>query len=97
MAAERMPYFLKVSREWWGMAQALRDSGVPEHDPVLTVWREAAWCHLLLSRGREDLVPKWLRAVAEKLTGEPVGRDQAPADLFGRMWAAVLSRHRSAA
>lgn len=66
-----LPFFLERAREWRAVADSLRAGGVPEHDPVLWVWREAAWCHLLLARGRHDLIVARLKAVFQLVSGAP--------------------------
>src|SRR4051812_43391578 len=69
--AERLPFFLEKAREWRAVADALRARGVSEDDPALTVWREAAWCHLLLMKGRHDLIVERLKVVFRDLSGAP--------------------------
>jgi hypothetical protein len=53
-----LPFFLERAREWRAVADALRARGVPDGDPALWVWREAAWCHLLFTRA--DTTSSWL-------------------------------------
>ena len=106
MASDRLPFFLALAREWWGVADALRARGAPPDDPALTVWREAAWCHLLFATGKYAPAVARLRVVVREATGiqpQPGGQpaDQAEAlgiaaDLFTRMKAAVCARHPAA-
>ncbi len=42
MAGDRLPFFLALARDWWGVADALRAAGAPPDDPALTALREAA-------------------------------------------------------
>lgn len=69
MNTDRQPYFLALAQEWWAAAAALRARGVDESDPALGVWREAAWCHLLVARGHFAAVVTRLRAVAREVAG----------------------------
>lgn len=83
-----LPYFLMRAREWREVAGALRDAGVPDGHPLLTVWREAAWCHLLLERGLDPVAH--LRRVVARVTGRPPPEAAADAEaLFARLRAAV--------
>ena len=75
------PDFLKLARDWRDVADRLRAAGVPEGHPVLGVWREAAWCHLMFARGRPDAALAKLRAVVEQATGLPPPNGE-PAALF---------------
>lgn len=103
MGADGVPDFLAVAAEWWAAADALRAAGVPAHDPALRVWREAAWCHVLLARGRHDALTVRLRAAVAAVTGMPPTPAASPttaaegvaaaAVLFGRLRAAVSARH----
>ena len=103
MVAERLTFFLDKAREWWSVSDALRSRGVPEHDPALWVWREAAWCHLLLMKGRHDLIVERLKAVFLNLSGAPTTPTPrgarpceflaAAVDLFEWLRAAVSVRH----
>ena len=80
-----MPYFLARAAEWRAVSQALRDAGVPAGEPLLSVWREAAWCHLLDGRGLPAVAH--LRRVVHALTGQSPPDD--PATLFAILRAAV--------
>lgn len=62
-----LPYFLARARQWRDVADALRAAGLPPGHPLLSVWREAAWCHLLHGRGHPPL-PR-LRQLVPALTG----------------------------
>lgn len=42
MTTDWLPPFLALARDWRAAADALRAGGVPERDPALSVWREAA-------------------------------------------------------
>jgi hypothetical protein len=100
-----LPFFLERAREWWAIADRLREVGVPEHDPALWVWREAAWCHLLLTRGRNDLIVDRLKAVFRDVSGAPTAPTPrgirtaehlaSAVDLFEWLRAAVSVRHPS--
>lgn len=103
MSAERMPFFLARAREWWAVADLLR-ARVPEGDPVLTVWREAAWCSLLLTKGMYGVAVIQLRKVCHCVAGvdmpAPVSQPRCEADvlafaadLFVRLRAVVSSRY----
>lgn len=102
MDTDRLPFFLGRVREWWGVAEALRARGVPEGDRALTVWREAAWCHLLLTAGRHQALVMWLRVVVREVTGVPAPENDLPGDegetlraaaeLFDRLRTAVGAR-----
>ena len=107
MKTNRQPYFLALAQEWWDAAAVLRARGVPEGDPVLGVWREAAWCHLLVARGHFAAVVTRLRAVAREVAGvHPSVPATVPADeteaasaaveLFAVLRAAVTARHPTA-
>ena len=69
MPAERLPYLLARAQDWRAAADALRAAGVREGDPALTVWREAAWCHVQIARGRYEAalfpVRRTVRAVTK--------------------------------
>jgi hypothetical protein len=101
-----LPYFLERAREWWAITDELRARGVPESDPALWVWREAAWCHLLLTAGRHDLIVARLKAVFREVSGAPTAPTPAglrraevlaaAIDLFEWLRAAVSVRHPSA-
>jgi hypothetical protein len=98
-----LPFFLERAREWRAVADALRARGVPEGDPALWVWREAAWCHLLHARSRHDLIVARLKAVFCELSGAstaPTPRGLRAAellacavDLFEWLRAAASVRH----
>src|SRR4051812_35103980 len=98
-----LPFLLAHAREWWAAADALRVAGVPEGEPALTVWREAAWAHVLFSRGLYDAAVARLRWVFRAVTGvrpPVVTRPTAEADvvavaaeLFARLRAFVSARH----
>jgi hypothetical protein len=104
MSCERLPFFLELACEWWAIADALRERGAPPEDPALRVWREAAWCHLLLKAGRYDAIMTRLWIVlrefdAEVLPGSgPRPTNEAEAvsvatDLFDNLLLAVFARH----
>jgi hypothetical protein len=104
MDTDRLPYFLALTRDWWAAADALRAVGVPDGDPALTVWREAAWCHVLFGRGLYHAALASLRAAVRRVTGVPLPDPSLPpatetealsvaADLFGRLRAVVAARH----
>lgn len=80
-----LPYYLARAREWRAVTDALRAAGVPPGDPLLTVWREAAWCHLLEGRGLPAVAH--LRRVAHAVTGDPPPYDSAA--VFARLRAAA--------
>jgi hypothetical protein len=42
MSTGRLPFFLALAHSWRAAADALRAAGVPDTDPALRVWREAA-------------------------------------------------------
>jgi hypothetical protein len=99
MSRERLPFFLELACEWWAIADSLRASGVSDH-PVLTVWRECAWCHLLLTSGRYSAVVDGLERVFRRVTGadppeltpRPASEDEvlsAATDLFAQLRSAV--------
>jgi hypothetical protein len=104
--AERLPFFLEHARQWRAAADALRACGVPEGDPALTVWREAAYCHLLLIKGLHRAAVKRLRevlgAVANErlITAAPPGCEadalSVAAELFALIRSAVSARHPAA-
>lgn len=98
-------FFLDRAREWRAVADALRAAGAPEDDPALWVWREAAWCHLLFTRGRHDLIVARLKEVLQSVSGMSAASASqggststvtVAADLFEWLWAAVSVRHPSA-
>lgn len=106
MNTEQGSYFFALAQEWWAAA-VLRVRGVPEGDPALGVWREAAWCHLLVARGHYAAVVMRLRAVVLDVTGVPpmvpatvpVAVDEtvdAAADLFAPLRSAVSARYPTA-
>lgn len=106
MASEPLPFFLAHAREWWAVADALRAAGARPDAPALTVWREAAWCHLLFAAGKYAAALVRLRVVTGDVIGVPLESTQVPsdraaalseaADLFARMKAAVSVRHPAA-
>lgn len=105
MSTDRLPFFLALAQEWWDAAIVLRARGVPEGDPALGVWREAAWCHLMLARGKHTAAVARLPAVVRAVTGVsipvplPAGRDEAvsvAADLFAVLRTAVSVRYPTA-
>jgi hypothetical protein len=101
-----LPFLLARAREWRVIADELRARGIREGDPVLTVWREAAWCHLLLTRGRFSTAVNHLRELLLSVTGEPPDPSLAPtseadvlavaADVFTRLRAFVAARFPAA-
>ena len=106
MASEHLPFFLAHAREWWAVADTLRAIGVRPADPALSVWREAAWCHLLFAAGKHAAALERLRAVDRDVIGvppeyAPVPSDQAAAlaeaaERLARMKAAVIARYSAA-
>src|SRR4051794_34240954 len=106
MSAEKLPFFLARVREWWAAADMLR-ARVPEGDPVLSVWREAAWAHLLLTKGLYGAAVARLREVFRDVAGasppEPAPRPRCEADvlaiaadLFARLRSVVCVRYPAA-
>lgn len=89
-------FFLDRAVEWRLIADELREEGVPEHDPALRVWREAAWCHLLLNAGHEREALDCLRVAVSRVTGRPEPAHAGPATLFAHLHAAVSARYPSA-
>lgn len=98
-----MPFFLSLAREWRAVAEALRARGVPDWDPILGIWREAAWCHLLFAAGSYPEVIANLRGVVQEVTGLappdtllPEHASQvlcAAAQLFDELRSAVSERY----
>lgn len=97
-------FFMDLACEWWAIADVLREHGVPPEDPALTVWREAAWCYLLLKDGRYDVILPRLRKVLRKFGAEVLPRSgprptseaeavSAATDLFNYLLVAVSARH----
>lgn len=82
-----LPYYLARAREWRAVAEALSAAGLPPSHPLLSVWREAAWCHLLERWGRPPVAH--LRQGIHALTGEPLADD--PAALFARLRSAATA------
>ena len=103
MTTDRLPFFLALARTWRTTADALRAVGLSEADPVLRVWREAAWCHVLYGRGQYRVALASLRAVVRAVTGEspdsmpPLATEveavTAAANLFERLHVAVSARY----
>jgi hypothetical protein len=101
-----LPFFLARAREWRVVADELRARGVREGDPLLTVWREAAWCDLLLTRGRYATAVNHLRGLLRDVTGAPTSVALAPtseadvlavaADVFTGLRAFVTARYPAA-
>jgi len=96
-----LPHFFQLARDWRDAADRLRAAGVPERHPLLGVWREAAWCHLMFSRGRPEVALARLRAVVREVTGnsprgERVERAAAATDLFTLLREAASARYRHA-
>lgn len=89
-------FFLDRAVEWRLIADELRAQGVPEDEPALRVWREAAWCHLLLEAGRERAALDCLRAAVCAVTGRSAPENASPATLFVRLRATVSARHPGA-
>jgi hypothetical protein len=69
MAGERLPFFLAHARGWRAAADALRAAGVRQGGPALSVWREAAWCHLLSWAGKYASALTQPRVVCRDVTG----------------------------
>src|SRR4051794_22357187 len=98
-----MPFFLGQALEWWDVAERLRARGVPDWEPALGVWREAAWSHLLLNAGNYAEVIANLRGVVREVTGVappdttlPEHASQAlsaAAELFDELRSAVSERY----
>ena len=95
MSTERETYFLALAQEWWDTAAALRARGVPEGDPALGVWREAAWCHLLFTRGHHAAVVTRLRAVVLDVTGVPAAPAMAHTGLYADKYSRTETLKRS--
>lgn len=103
MTTDRLPLFRDLARDWRAAADGLRDCGVPEDDPALGVWREAAWCHVLFGRGQSDAALMSLRAVVRNVTGKlpppsPPPMNEAVAlsaagDLFAQLRSWVFAHH----
>jgi hypothetical protein len=89
-------YFLDRAVEWRLIADELRAHGAPEDDPALRVWREAAWCHVLLRAGREQAAFDCLRRLVRVVTGQPAPEQTSPVALFVRLRAAVSARYPAA-
>ena len=103
MTTDRLPFFLALARDWRAAADALRAAGVPDGDPALGVWREAAWCHVLFTRGHCPAPLASLRAFVRAVTGEspdaiPLSVTEAEAvvtaaELFDWLRNTVSARH----
>jgi hypothetical protein len=103
MTTDRLPFFLALARNWRAAADALRAAGVPDDDPAVRVWREAAWCHVLFVREVYHAALASLRAVVRAVTGESpcvilspvteVAAVTAATDLFDLLHATVSARH----
>jgi hypothetical protein len=88
------------------VADELRARGVREGEPVLGVWREAAWCHLLFAAGKYAGAVARLRVVLGDVTGAPAhalprtttrGEAlRAAVDVFDRLRVAVDALHPGA-
>ena len=105
MSTDRLPYFLALAQEWREIAAVLRAREVPEGDPALGVWREAAWCHLLAARGHHAAIGTRLQAIVREVTGKPPAIPAAApvdeavsvaADLVALLRAAVSVHHPTA-
>jgi hypothetical protein len=102
MGTKCMPFFLAQAREWWAAADMLR-ARLPEGAPVLAVWREAAWLHLLLTWGLYGAAVARLRVVFREVVGADPPESDPPrceadvlsvaADIFSRMRAVVSARY----
>jgi hypothetical protein len=89
-----LPFFLRQALDWWAAAESLRARGVPDWDPALTVWREAAWCHLLFAAGRHGAIIDRLRVVVREVTGvDPTEDLRAAGALFDKLRSAVSERY----
>ncbi len=80
-----LPFFLEQAREWWAVADKLRARGVSD-EPALWVWREAAWCHLLLTKGLYGAAVTQLGKVFRDVAGvdppTPMPRPRCEADVL---------------
>ena len=88
-----LPFFLALASEWRDVADRLRAWGVPEGHPLLSVWREAAWCHLLFARGLDAAAVARLRTVVRDVTGTAPAENETAGDLFARLRDAVSARY----
>jgi hypothetical protein len=74
-------FFLRACVEWAHAADAVRDTSRDRDDPLrrvaLALYREAAWCHLLLAAGRRDALLAHLRTLGELLPPEERERYRA--------------------
>lgn len=103
MTTDRLPFFLALARDWRAAADALRAGGMPDDDPALRVWREAAWCHVLYGRGQYQAALASLRVVVRAVTGESPAVIPSPAteaaavtaaaDLFDLLQVTVSARY----
>jgi hypothetical protein len=94
MNTDRLPLFVGLAKQWWTVAGYLRARGVPEGDPILGIWREAAWCHLMFDRGLASVALSRLRVVVRNVTGTlPLDTDKAATDLFDQLRDVVSARY----
>jgi hypothetical protein len=95
-------FFLEAGIEWVRVADAVR--GIPSGDEplravALGLWREAAWCHVLFTAGKNTALLTRLRTILAEAGLDPVqqsGGDEvlaAAADIFGRLRLAVADRY----
>ena len=87
-----LPYFLRLARQWRAAADRLRAEGLPEGHPLLGVWREAAWCHLMFSRGLPAAALARLRVAVRAVTGVTPPGDETTTDLIARLRDALAAR-----
>ena len=88
-----LPFLLAVAREWRGVADRLRARGMSGGDPLLGVWREAAWSHVMFARGLHAAATARLRLVVRDVIGvfPPTGEDVA--DMFSRLREVASARY----
>ena len=71
----RVDFFLRAAVEWVAIADAIRavypTATGSFHVTVSSLYREAAWCHVLFRADRCDLVVARLQAIYESTFGEP--------------------------
>jgi hypothetical protein len=88
-----LPCFLALACEWRDAADRLRSHGLPEGHPLLGVWREAAWCHVLFARGLHAAAAARLRVVVRDVTGVFPPAGEGVADMFSRLRGVASARH----
>jgi hypothetical protein len=98
--------FLRAAVEWTAIANAIRvayPTAVGSfHTTVTGLYREAAWCHLLVRAGRESAAVAHLQAICGRMFGDRLaqrdgtGAVEVATEFFHRFGSAAGARYPAA-